>query len=616
MPSVGSDNSPQDIVSEKAVPETNNALTSLDSEEADKLRSKALSTDVTKLKNGYFSSPRIVGSFLGTGIVVVATYFQFQALAAAVSSVNADIGPSANIALVNTVWTVSQPISLLLFGRLSDRFGRRNFALGSCVLAIVGGIVAATAQSIETLIGAEVIMGIASGVPAAYPLLAGELVSNKHKYVGTALVVVPNVIATGFGAYIGLRLVQVANWRWIFYVYIMMMVPGAILWFFFYHPPSYTQLHGKKSSKLAELKKVDWTGVGLLVAGLALFLLGISWGGPTQPWSSPRILGLLLSGAAAIVAFILYEVFLPPAQPIVPMHFFRDMRGFTCLEVISATYGIINIALFVMWPQQVVYIFGSTVSSWEETAWLSTTAAFGLWGGIVILGPLMSWIGHIRYQILISSIWMTAFLGAMASITVENKSRAIAFSFLAGWTIGWGEVIAAIVVQYVVSDQDLGVAFSVISASRTIFGSIFTAAFIAVYTNKVPGYLTSIVPQRVLEDGLPASSLSALMTAAATANQTALLEIDGMTPELLHTTNIAVSDAYSKSYAYVYYFAVAIGGLAIIASLCMRDFDEYLTGHVSRQLYHKKDTSTDPLEVTTREVDDVQDGDIKGNMTG
>ncbi|CAN9166566.1 unnamed protein product [Alternaria alternata] len=616
MPSVGSDNIPQDIVSEKAVPETNNALTSLDSEEADKLRSKALSTDVTKLKNGYFSSPRIVGSFLGTGIVVVATYFQFQALAAAVSSVNADIGPSANIALVNTVWTVSQPISLLLFGRLSDRFGRRNFALGSCVLAIVGGIVAATAQSIEMLIGAEVIMGIASGVPAAYPLLAGELVSNKHKYVGTALVVVPNVIATGFGAYIGLRLVQVASWRWIFYIYIMMMVPGAILWFFFYHPPSYTQLHGKRSSKLAELKKVDWMGVGLLVAGLALFLLGISWGGPAQPWSSPRILGLLLSGAAAIVAFVLYEVFLPPAQPIVPMYFFRDMRGFTCLEVISATYGIINIALFVMRPQQVVYIFGSTVSSWEETAWLSTTAAFGLWGGIVILGPLMSWIGHIRYQILISSIWMTAFLGAMASITVEDKARAIAFSFLAGWTIGWGEVIAAIVVQYVVSDQDLGVAFSVISASRTIFGSIFTAAFIAVYTNKVPGYLTSIVPQRVLEDGLPASSLSALMTAAATANQTALLEIDGMTPELLHTTNIAVSDAYSKSYAYVYYFAVAIGGLAIIASLCMRDFDEYLTGHVSRQLYHKKDTSTDPLEVTTREVDDVQDGDIEGKMTG
>ncbi|KAH6881528.1 fungal trichothecene efflux pump [Alternaria rosae] len=612
MPHLNRNSNLPDTLSEKHIPEPDTSLICPNPEEADRLRSEALSTDVSKLRHGYFFSARIVGSFSGTGIVVLATYFQFQALAAAISSVNADIGPSANVALVSTVWTVSQPISLLLFGRLSDRFGRRNFALGSCVLAIIGGIVAATAQSIETLIGAEVIMGIASGVPAAYPLLAGELVSNRYKYVGTALVVVPNVIATGFGAYIGLRLVQVADWRWIFYIYIMMMVPGAVLWFFCYHPPSYTQLHGKKSSKLAELKKVDWTGVILLVAGLALFLLGISWGGPAQPWSSPRILGLLLSGAVAIIAFILYEVFLPPAQPIVPMRFFRDIRGFTCLEVISATYGIINIALFVMWPQQVVYIFGSTVSSWEETAWLSTTAAFGLWGGIVILGPLMSWIGHIRYQILVSSIWMTAFLGAMASITVENKARAIAFSFLAGWTIGWGEVIAAIVVQYVVSDQDLGVAFSVISASRTIFGSIFTAAFIAVYTNKVPGYLASIVPQRVLADGLQESSLGALMTAAQTANQTALLEIDGMTPELLRTTNIAISNAYSRSYAYVYYFAVAIGVLAIVASLCMRDFDGYLTGHVSRQLYRKGDTSTDPLEAITQVADQDPVGDSDG----
>lgn len=169
-------------------------------------------------------TPRVVGSFVGTGIVVVATYFQFQALAAVLmSAVYPDIGPSANVALVSTVWSAAQPIALLLFGRLSDRFGRRNFALGSCVLAIIGGIVAATAQSIETLIGAEVIMGVASGVPAAYPLLAGELVSNRSKYLGTALVVVPNVIATGFGAYIGLALVQVANWRWIFYIYIIIM---------------------------------------------------------------------------------------------------------------------------------------------------------------------------------------------------------------------------------------------------------------------------------------------------------------------------------------------------------------------------------------------------------
>ncbi|KAF9737478.1 hypothetical protein PMIN04_009176 [Paraphaeosphaeria minitans] len=570
---------------------------SMNSEEADKIRSQALATEKTLLPNGYFWSPRMIGSFAGTGIIVCATYFQFQATAAVLGAAIAqDIGPSLNTALVPTVWTISQPISLLLFGRLSDRFGRRGFALASCALAIIGGIVAATAQSIETLIGAQVLMGIASGVPASYPLLAGELMSNKSKFIGTAAVVVPNVIATGFGAYIGLRLAIVANWRWIYYIFIILMVPGTLLWAVFYHPPSYVQLHGKKSSKMDEIKKLDFIGVFLLVVGLTLFLLGISWGGPAQPWDSPKILGLLITGAIATVAFILYEVFLTPAQPIIPMRLFRDLRGFTCLEVISATYGVMNIALFIIWPQQIANIFGSTVGSWEESAWLSTTAAFGLWGGIVLLGPLMHFIKHIRYQILASSIWMTAFLGAMASITVEKKSEAIAFSFLGGLTIGWGEVIAAIMVQYVVSDQDLGVAFSVISASRTIFGSIFTAAFTAIYTNKVPGYLTSLVPSAVTSAGLPADSVPELMTAVSAGTQAALLNVTGMNSEILHTTNIAVSTAYSKSYAYVYYFAVALGGLAIIASVCLRDFDQYLTEHVSRQLYHRGEASEDPLE--------------------
>jgi hypothetical protein len=101
------------------------------------------------------------------------------------------------------------------------------------------------------------------------------------------------------------------------------------------------------------------------------------------------------------------------------------------------------------------------------------------------------------------------------------------------------------------------------------------------------------------------------MAAAAAANQTALLEIEGMTPAILRTTNIAVSDAYSKSYAYVYYFSIAIGVLAIIASVCMRDFDQYLTSHVSRQLYSKKDARTDPLETAEGVVLPKQGGQEK-----
>lgn len=192
-------------------------------EEADQLRSQLLATETSVLPKGYFWSTRVVGTFAGTGLSLAATYFLFEAGAAVITEINDDIGPSINSSLFSIVWTVGQPISTLLFGRLSDRFGRRNFALGANFLGIIGAIVGCTAQKMNTLIGAMVLLGLASGIPASYPLLTGELAPNKGKFLAAICVVVPNIIATGFGPYIGQRLVRVANWRWIYYIYLMMI---------------------------------------------------------------------------------------------------------------------------------------------------------------------------------------------------------------------------------------------------------------------------------------------------------------------------------------------------------------------------------------------------------
>lgn len=205
--------------------------------------------------------------------------------------------------------------------------------------------------------------------------------------------------------------------------------------------------------------KTDFVGAFLLVAGLALFLLGVSWGGQPAPWSSPKILGLLISGAVCCVAFVLYECFGGAEKPIVPMRFFRDFRGFACLTVISSVMGVVNVALFVMYPSQAVNIFSSTSSGWEETAWLSSTAAFGAWAGIIVVGAFFHIVKHIRWQLVVGCVWMTAFLGAMASINRTDKPAAIVFSFFSMLAIGWGEVLTMLLVQYIVSDQDLGVAF-------------------------------------------------------------------------------------------------------------------------------------------------------------
>ncbi|KAI1479787.1 trichothecene efflux pump [Daldinia eschscholtzii] len=561
----------------------------------DQLRSEALAADSKQLPAGYYSSARVIGTFGGIGFSLLGTYWAFSVGASVITTINQDIGPSANSSLFSIVWTVCDCISILLFGRLSDRFGRRTLAIGANVLGIIGGIVACTARTMDVLIGANVLLGLASGPPASYPLLTGELATNKTKFLATVLVVVPNVIATGFGAYLGQRIVLQTTWRWIFIIYIVFMVPGTILFYLFYFPPSFTQMHGKATRTVDEIKKIDFLGVFLLVAGLALFLLGVSWGGQPLAWDSATILGLLISGAVCLIAFVLYEIFGKVERPIIPMHFFKDLTGFTPIVVISAVTGCLNVALQIIWPSQVIRVFGT--SDWEIAAWLTTTVAFGAWAGIVFIGSLFHIIKHIRWQLILGCIWMSAFIGAMASIDPTERSQAAAFSFLATVPVGWGEVVTMLMVQYVASDMDLGVAFAVVSAMRSVVGSIFTAVFTAEISNKLPEKLTAIAIPAITAAGLPKSSVPVLLQAVTAGTEDALRAVPGMNDNILAVTSTKVSEAYASAYTYPYYTALALGIVSIIAALTLRDFDHHLTDHVSRQLYKKSDTDKDILQL-------------------
>ncbi|KAF4334397.1 trichothecene efflux pump [Fusarium beomiforme] len=591
-------------------------MSSLSQDKKDALRSEALAADLSTLPEGYYLSWQFMGTFTGISLVLAATYWALQAVAGCLVQINQELGPSDNYYLVTIIWTIGQAVSILLFGRFSDMFGRRNLALGANALGLVGGIVGATAQSMNQMIAAFSLLGLAAGVPGSYPLLTGELLTHRLKYLGTIIVVVPNVIATGFGPYLGIRLALFSGWRWIFYIYIILManrslapVAGTIALWFFYYPPSFTQLHGKSTSILHELSKVDWVGTLLLVAGLTLFLLGISWGGP-YPWNSARVLGLLVSGGVILILFVLFETFGGARKPIVPVHHFRDIRGFTCVVIISAITGCLQTALFILWPSQVLYIFGSTSSGWQQTAWMSSVVNFASWSGIIIIGPLFHIIKHLRFQLMVGSAWMTAFLGAMSAITYTKMNSAIAFSFLASFPMGWGEIFTMLMVQYIVSDQDLGVAFAIVCGSRLVLGSIFSSIFVAIYTNKLPVKLAELVVPAVQKAGLPASSLPGLLKAVTTGDQTIIQAVPGMNATILTATNRSAADAYGQSYAYVYYTAVALGVVCFIASVCLRDFDHYLTDHVSRQLFSKEAAAEDAL---TYHVEKLPDSNVEQN---
>lgn len=69
----------------------------------------------------------------------------------------------------------------LVSGRLSDLFGRRWFFIGGNCICLIGVIVGACAQNINTLIIASAVYGLGEQIQLSFGVAIGELVKNKHR---------------------------------------------------------------------------------------------------------------------------------------------------------------------------------------------------------------------------------------------------------------------------------------------------------------------------------------------------------------------------------------------------------------------------------------------------
>lgn len=95
--------------------------------------------------------------------------------------------PEAEVALGDQVswvalaYTLGLAVGFLIIGRLSDIFGRRWFFIGGNILAILCGVLGATAQKVNTIIGGNVLGGLSGSVQISFTVAIAELVPNKHR---------------------------------------------------------------------------------------------------------------------------------------------------------------------------------------------------------------------------------------------------------------------------------------------------------------------------------------------------------------------------------------------------------------------------------------------------
>jgi EmrB/QacA subfamily drug resistance transporter len=282
----------------------------------------------------------LVAAILGTTVVTVDSTVVNVALPA----IEGDLGGGlAGQQWTSNAYLVTLGSLLLIGGSLGDIFGeRRVFALG--VVGFGGtSLACALAPTIETLVLARALQGVAGAAltPAALAVIVANFAPDERgKAVGawTAW----GGIGTVLGPLIGGQLVDAASWRWIFAINVPIVIITLIL--ILRVVPA-----GRERDPAA---RVDVIGAALCAFGLA----GLTFGLIEQPlhgWTDPLVALPIAAGALLFAGFITWEA--RTSHPMLPLSLFRRHNfAFGNVETF-AMYGGLGLLFFflVLFLQQV-----------------------------------------------------------------------------------------------------------------------------------------------------------------------------------------------------------------------------------------------------------------------
>ena len=174
---------------------------------------------------GYITGMRV--EFLLTAVVGLGALSIDMFLPSLPAISAAFAAPPATVQLTVTLFLMAFATAQLVYGPLSDRFGRRGVLIGGLALYAAAGIACALAPSIAVLIGARVLQALGGG---AGPVVARAVIRDLYEPERAARVLsymamvqsLNPMLAPVLGGYVHERF----GWRAVFYV---LAIAGALL---------------------------------------------------------------------------------------------------------------------------------------------------------------------------------------------------------------------------------------------------------------------------------------------------------------------------------------------------------------------------------------------------
>lgn len=362
-----------------------------------------------------------------------------------------------------TVYMLTSTIAIIVFGKLSDIYGRKIIFNLGILIFLVGSILSGISPDMISLILFRAIQGAGGGIIMTVAfIMVAELfpIWLRGKYLGILASVFG--IASIIGPALGGLITETIGWPWVFYINIPIGIISLVMiqrWF-----PDITPI--------AQSREIDYHGIITFIIAMIPLFLGLSFAGSVFAWTSPQTIGLLAGSILLFALFIRTQI--SAKEPILALRLFKN-KVFSIAMLEAFLSNSLFIAAIIYIPLFVQEVLKQSASM---AGMVITPMVVAMVLAAMITGQMIA--RRRRYKNLAICGFMMIGMSMIIYALIQPDTSLgilVVASILMGYGSGIMHPLLSIAAQNAFTHKEIGVITSSLQFSRNMGATIITPIF-------------------------------------------------------------------------------------------------------------------------------------------
>ncbi|KAI3326327.1 MFS general substrate transporter [Xylariaceae sp. AK1471] len=457
---------------------------------------------------------------------------------------------------IETFWAgsaylLANAVFVPFLGAVSDLIGRQAVLVFAVVMFTAGTIISTLATNFTVLLAGRTVQGIGGGgIYTMSYIVVSDIIPLRQRPKYLSLIIAGWALGTVIGPVTGGAVAEHAQWQWIFYINYPFCALGLLA-----VPFAFRNLKLQNQPPfLTAVRRVDWFGSFLFIAGISSFLIGLTWGGVQYSWSSYQTWVPILLGGLATIFSLVYEGYVPHA-PFIHLAVWKSTSA--CLVFLLTIVGGFELYTHLFYlPFYMISVKGLSTTLTGVYIMATTLLVVPI---SIVSGRLMTRFGSFLWSIRLGFACLVVSNGVLLLIN-QHRSLVAHLFLILSISVGHGLIVLSlsIATQAIASTRDLAYAVSMFTFLRQ-FGICLGVA------------IGGTVFQNVLLHALERGGFPHDVALATSRNAAAFSGPLNSMPNGPEKT--AYLDAFVEGFHGIFYLLLALAALSLILSLFVKHHD-------------------------------------------